>query len=262
MLTSVGQPQVPTTSTSNSRRYILARQICLWFCRDFISFNEVSKPGIRDFCLWAGIIKPNEELPDRKTLAGSALNDIYTSLYNFVHKFAQSKLPNMIPIAFDFWSDNVKRIAYITYWIHWINSSWEMQRMCLKIAHFPHPHTGELISEAFDRLTEEYNLRNKKFLAVTDNGKNLIKACRLLRMEREPCMCHNIHLLISVDLIKNHPGLQPIRDLIVRMKKINKAIVYKYDDLKKMNDDDYNSRLYNVLSSLENISKVFILIKI
>lgn len=102
MLTSIGQPEVPTTSTSTSRRYILARQICLWFCRDFIPYNEVSKPGIRDFCLWAGVINSNEELPERKTLAGPPLNDIYTSLYNFVHKFVESKLPKTIPIAFDF----------------------------------------------------------------------------------------------------------------------------------------------------------------
>lgn len=257
MLLSVASSSPASTQSSSNRidkdRYILARQMCLWFCRDLIPFYEANKVGIHDFFVWAGIIKADENVPDRKTLANAALNDIYTALLKLIHKYVESAVPNMFSISFDFWTDNVKRVSYITYWIHWMSPEFKMEKMCLRVVSFPHPHNGELIKQAFNQLMADFKLTEKRRLAVTDNGSNLIKACKLLELEREPCICHNLHLLVSVDLIKNHPCMQPIRDLIVRMKTIYKKLVYKYEQLKKMNDDDYNRRLYDVISSLENI---------
>lgn len=71
MLVSIGSSSSTESSTNriDKSRYILARQMCLWFCRDLISFYEANKDGIRDFFVWAGIIKADENVPDRKTLA-------------------------------------------------------------------------------------------------------------------------------------------------------------------------------------------------
>lgn len=130
MLVSIGSSSSTESSTNriDKSRYILARQMCLWFCRDLISFYEANKDGIRDFFVWAGIIKADENVPDRKTLANAALNDIYTALLKLIHKYVESAVPNMFSTSFDFWTDNVKRVSYITYWIHWMSSEFKMEK--------------------------------------------------------------------------------------------------------------------------------------
>lgn len=237
------------------RRYILARQMCLWFCRDLISFNEANKVGIHDFCLWSSIIKVGEKLPDRTTLAETALNDIYSSLLAYIKRFVESNLPKTLPISMDFWTDNVKRVSYINYWIHWIDSAFEMHKICLGLKRFPHPHKGKIIASEFTQVMKNFKLENKKFIGVTDSGGNIKLACNILNIEREPCLCHNFHLLVATDLIQKHRALQPIRDLIRRMKEINKALVYRYEDLKSISDKEYNKRLYHIVSSVKDISK-------
>lgn len=167
----------------------------------------------------------------------------------------KTKLPKTLPMSMDFWTDNVKRISYINYWIHWIDDAYVMQKLCLGLKRFPHPHEGKLIALEFNRVMESYNLGNKTFLPVTDNGSDLKSACKILQLEREPCLCHNLHLFVATDLITGFVPLQPIRDLIHRMKDINRALIYRHEQLKKINDDEYNKRLYHLVSSVKDISK-------
>lgn len=94
---SVSVVHPSTTET----RFILARQICLLFCRDLIQFNAISKEGIHDFSVYAGLIKLNEKLPDRTTIADTALNDIYNALKAYIKKFVKSTLPPTITNSMD-----------------------------------------------------------------------------------------------------------------------------------------------------------------
>lgn len=232
MLQKVGTEAAVISHPLTDKRFILARQMCLWFCRDLLAFNTANKDGIHDFFLYAGLIKKNENLPDRTTLADTALNDVYYGLMSYIMKFVQS-LPNTLAISMDFWTDNVKRVSYINYWIHWIDRNFTMQKLCLGLKRFPHPHTGELIAVAYNKVMKDFKLDHKTFVSVTDSGANVTKATRILKLEREACLCHNLHLLVATDLIKDHPELQPIRDLTVKMKKIKKALIYKAEELKK-----------------------------
>lgn len=201
----------------------------------------------------------NEKLPDRTTIADTALNDVNNALKAYIYNFVESNVPKTITTSMVFWSDNVKRISYINYWIFWINDSWEMQKLCLGLKRFPHPHTGQLLADAFNKIKDEYKLNNKRIIAVTDSGGNVKLGCRILGLEREACQCHNLHLLVANDLIQKHPELQPVRDLIKKMKDIKKTLIYKYEDLKRIRDDEYNKRLYHLISSLQNISMSFAL---
>lgn len=98
-------------------------------------------------------------------------------------------------------------------------------------------------------------MQNKRFLSVTYSGGNVKKGCRILGLEREACLCHNLHLLVAHDLIEKHRALQPVRDLIARMKQVKKAILFRYEELKKINDDEHNKRLFHLVSTLQNICK-------
>lgn len=139
----------------------------------------------------------------------------------------------------------MKRISFINYWIHWIDSDFKIQKLCLGVTRFPHPHNAKLITSNFKCKMSEYKLDSKTFVA----------SCRLLKLEREPCLGHNFHLLVATDLIQNNAALQPVRDLIKRMKEIYKDLVFKYENLKKIYDEEYNRRLHSIISTVQNICK-------
>ena len=241
------------------KRYLLARQMCLWFCRDLVPFNNSNKNGMNDFFRWAKVINESESLPNSTTLSRDALNDIYSVVYKKAQDFVKLSLPNVLGVSFDFWSDNVKRLSYINYTINWIDSDFKMQNISLKTECFPHPHTAKDIANSFSKLKTEFGLNDKTFHVTTDNGSNVKKACKLLGVEWDSCMGHDIHLLVAVDLLQ-HKDMENFRTLKKKLKCINKALIYKYEELKKLQDEIYNQTLFRILSELENICK-YIFIK-
>lgn len=238
----------------HDKRYLLARQLCLWFCRDLVSFQNTKKPGMNEFFRWAKIINQDETLPDSSTLAGTALNDVYSVVHQKVKLILKSNLPNVLGLSFDFWSDNVRRLSYISYKIYWIDSEFQMQSVCLKTAYFPHPHTGEEIAKDFEMVKKEFELTDKIIRACTDNGSNVKLGCKILGLDWNSCLGHDISLLVSTDLLK-HEEMESIRELQKKMKAINKKLLFKYEDLRKIHDVEYNKTLYGVLNELENICK-------
>lgn len=193
-------------------------------------------------------------LPDSSTLAGSALNDVHSVVYQKVQSFLKSELPKVLGLSFDFWSDNVRRLSYINYRINWVDSEYQMQSLCLKTAYFPHPHSGEEIAKDFEKIKKEFGLEDKIFRACTDNGSNVKLGCQILGLNWDSCLRHDISLLVSTDLLK-HNDMEAIRVLQAKMKQINKKLMFRYDELKKIQDDEYNRTLYRILTELHNICK-------
>ncbi|KAJ6639275.1 E3 SUMO-protein ligase ZBED1, partial [Pseudolycoriella hygida] len=223
------------------KRYLLARQLCLCFCRDLIPFSNSNKDGMNDFFRWAKVINQDENLPDRKSLANAALNDIYSVVYVKVQEIVRaSHVPNVLNVSFDFWSDN-------------IDPDFVMQNVCLKTEYFPHPHTGEEIAKAFEDVKSEFGLKDKKFRGCTDNGSNVKKASEILDFDWDSCLAHDLNLLVATNLLE-HDDMEEVRSLIHKMKQINKTLMFRYEDMKKMHDDEYNKTLHRILSELENIS--------
>jgi hypothetical protein len=50
-----------------------------------------------------------------------------------------------------------------------------------------------------DTLTE-FGLKKDRMSIVSDNGCNIVAACRVAKVERLPCTAHNLHLLLTADL--------------------------------------------------------------
>lgn len=242
------------TVPKKDQRYLLARQLCLWFCRDLIAFNNSNKAGLNDFCRCSKIIKFDESLPDKSTLAGSALNDIHAVVNEKVQIVLKSSLPNVLGVSFDFWSDIVRRLSYINYWIYWIDDQFQMKSLCLKTSYFPHPHTGEQIAAHFEKVKVEFGLTSKIFRACTDNGSNVKLACQILGLDWDSCLGHDISLLVSTDLLE-HKDMGEIQQLQTKMRKINNSLVFKYEELRKIHDEEHNTTLYRIFSELENICK-------
>jgi hypothetical protein len=72
--------------------------------------------------------------------------------------------------------------------------------------------------------TTEFGLESKKIIFVTDNGSNIVKACRLAGVERMGCIAHGAHNLITVDGMSKSSSLTRI---VNDVKGIVHVFVYK-----------------------------------
>lgn len=74
----------PTSSSSSStlakatdEKFVLARRLIIWFCRDLLPFSTVENKGFRDFY---SSLKFHVPLPTRPNVSNNALDDIYNVL--------------------------------------------------------------------------------------------------------------------------------------------------------------------------------------
>ena len=59
---------------------------------------------------------------------------------------------------------------------------------------------------------------------ITDQGSNIVKACRLIGSERYGCIAHGLHNLIAVEGVQKGPDVQTI---ICKAKDIIKTFTFK-----------------------------------
>lgn len=245
----------PTLKTKEDReRFLFFRYLVVWICRDLLPFSTVCADGFTYF--WNKFIpKKHLSLPSRTTIACQALNDAYDVIKRQLLHFLEKTPANGV-ITFDSWTDSHKRIGYITFTYHFINDEWKMHSTVLKTTYFEHPHTAVNIRTHITRLLDEYHLQDKNIIFVTDGGGNVKAACKLLKKKRLNCVAHQLNRLIQYDLMdKNKFRIEPIITLIEKLRKIQRALIYKYEQLKNIYERDKHEQIFLMLEQLEVIEE-------
>lgn len=238
-------------TSCNSKQFLLARNIALWFARDNLPFNTVSKEGFENFCRAYKIISNEETLPCPETISGRALEDIYLQIKMKVKNLCE-EIKHCINISFDAWTDNCKRISYITITAHFIDNEWRLNSLVLGTPMFPHPHTGINTKEAVDEILIEFKLNGLKRICTTDRGANMLKAVREMEDSvQNTCAGHGCHNLLTTDILKS----EWITNLISRMKTIYKHLIFKYHDLKLEIQEEKEQNFLKLINDLESIGK-------
>lgn len=113
-------------------------------------------------------------------------------------------------------------------------------------------HTAENIRDQFIATRKEYGLDGKKIVYVTDAAANMKKAVRLLGLKHVTCIAHATNLLIQKDLMKN-PLMQPIRDILAKIRKTQKKLIYKHSELKNLSEADQQNKLLLLINEISDI---------
>lgn len=233
-------------------QYVFIRQLVVWICRDLLPYNTVCRPGFQEF--WGQNSTGNMKLPSRTTISFKALDDVYTCVKNKLIERLEAA-PDHGTMTTDMWTDKFKKTSYITYTYHYMSNSWQMQSVVLEVAKFEHPHTGKRIEQNFKNLLSEFHLTAKSITVVTDGESSIAKACRDLKLNRLHCIAHCIHLLLCKDLLKN-----AISDCIVKLldklRKINTALIYRHEELKKYYDEQQQKQLFNAVTEFAEAEEI------
>lgn len=155
-------------------------------------------------------------------------------------------------VTSDAWTDNFKHLGYNTYTHHYINDRWELKHRVLKTSNMEGRHTAERIRDEFEITMKEFGISDKKTVIVTDNAANMKKAARLLNKKHFPCVAHKMNLLIQKDLM-GAPDMQPLRDLVAKIRKIQKKLIYRHSQLKEIEENDKQTKLLLLIEQMSEI---------
>lgn len=157
-------------------------------------------------------------------------------------------------ITSDAWTDNNVHLSYTTYTHHYINDNWELKHRVLKTGLCEGKHTSENIRDSFDETKHEFGLAGKKIVCVTDSAANMKKAVRLLGLKHVPCIAHMANLLIQQDLMTNEK-IQPLRDILTKIRKAQRKLIYKYGELKKIHEMDQQNKISLFINEMSEIEE-------
>lgn len=216
-------PSETVSLTAKDNKSLFIRRLSLMCCRDLNPFSIVDKPGFRSFLLQTGVVKDFNDIPDRSSVSRGGLDSVYDSTLQAVMQVIQTS-PHVVSMTTDMWTDNYKRRSYITFTLHFCNDDFALKSVMLKTVVFTCQHTGENIKEEMMKTAAEFGLDSKKIIYVTDNGSNVVKACKLAGVERLGCIAHGVHNLITIDGISKTKLLQRI---VSDVKDIVHTFVYK-----------------------------------
>lgn len=128
--------------------------------------------------------------------------------------------------------------------------------MVLKTGSFPPPHTAVNLKMYFDSIISQFGLQNKKIKVITDGGNNMVAFVKLTKLKRFPCLAHKINRLIQHDLMEsNEFEVQPLKDLVKKMRKIQEKLHYQVHELAKIERSDKQKQLQLIID-FEDLSEV------
>lgn len=158
-------------------------------------------------------------------------------------------------IGFDMWTDGYRRIAYITYTFHSVTVDWKLHSRILKTAMFEHPHTAYRIEENFNEMIKEYELQNKEIISVVDGGANVNLTVDNLGFVKIKCIAHSINRLIQHDLLQKGEGIDDVKNLILKLRKIQKNLLFSYGELTKIANVERQKQIFEMLEHLTSIEE-------
>ncbi|XP_031639538.1 zinc finger BED domain-containing protein DAYSLEEPER-like [Contarinia nasturtii] len=244
------QKKKEVTKGQLGEKFIFARRLLVWFCRDLLPFNVVSKPGFLDF--FKSLNRKGDDIPSRTTISNMALDDMFSILKKKLISNLKETQDHCC-ISFDMWTDNYRRISYITYTCHYITSEWKLQSRVLKTSMFEHPHTCSRIAENFHSMISEYAIEQKEIIAITDEASNVIGAVDQMGLKRIPCIAHKINRLIQYDLLIKGQDIDEVTEVIRKVRRIQKALLFSYGALIKIAKGERQRQVLELLEEITNI---------
>ena len=126
-------------------------------------------------------------------------------LYSKVHETVVNELQSAKFFSYttDMWSSE-GLLPYMSYTVHFVNSSWEYTSRNLETCFLPVDHTGANIADAIRSTHEAWNLPMDKLVCMTtDNGANIIKASEefYAGVSRKKIQCTSVYCINCVFVV-------------------------------------------------------------
>lgn len=148
------------------------------------------------------------------------------------------------------WTDNYRRISYMTYTCHYITDKWKLQSRVLNTSMFEHPHTSRRIEENFKSMIADYCLQEKEIISIVDGAANVNRTVDDMGLIKIKCIAHAINRLIQFDLLEKGQGIEELTEVLTRLRRIQKALLYRYGELTKIAKGERQKQIFDMLEEI------------
>ena len=112
---------------------------------------------------------------------------------------------------------------------HFVTANYKAESILLHAEFLPHPHSGERIRQKVEAALDEFDLRTRCKVLVSDQGSNILNfANNWESAQAVSCDAHALHNLITVDTLTKHAVTT---NLIKKCKKIIKTLYWRGESL-------------------------------
>jgi hypothetical protein len=175
-------------------------------------------------------IEPSYVVPHPTTFTRTYIPEAYQEMKSLVIKKLEDSIH--LTMSTDLWTDNFRKIPYITIVAHFTSSEWKCERFALLTRAFLNEHTGENIKRDLQSAVDEFNIKINANIPtiVSDQGSNVLLASKLMRWYQINCAAHVFNLVIVADGFKKIPAVMRMmkkcqdRALFLQFKSVQVSV--------------------------------------
>lgn len=186
------QPRIEETLSTlppNSERgKRITQAVSAFIAKDLRPYSVVENIGFRHLLK---TLEPRYKLPSRSHFTEKTIPALYRETKAQVMD-SMSKA-SRVAITCDSWT-SVATDSYLTVTAHYISEDWEILSHVLQTRAVYESHTGAHLAELLFNVVEEWQLKDKAVVLVTDNASNMIVAAQVAKFAHVRCFAHTLNL--------------------------------------------------------------------
>ena len=173
-----GQPSImeivesgKTFNPQSPQALEINRTIAYFIAKDAQPFTTVERPECKALI---AKLSPRYVIPSRKHFVEHEIPQLYREVKeNIVQRLQEAEF---FAVTTDLWTSNSNN-PFMSFTVHFIDSNWDFQSLCLDTVSLFEDHTGQNIADAFEEVLGNWNLCSSRLVTTTtDNGTNYVAA--------------------------------------------------------------------------------------
>jgi hypothetical protein len=160
-------------------------------------------------------LDPAFKIPNVK-LIKQTIHSAYNHTLPLIQRFIEENAIS-VSLTTDMWTGR-NRQGFLGVTCSFLDKNFDIHEIILTIEHIRYPHTAQNISDALFVILDEWGLREKTNVIVTDNGANMKRAIKEMNeitsnIKWQPCVAHTLQLVVG-------KGLNSVKLLVLRAKRL------------------------------------------
>ncbi|XP_073470722.1 zinc finger BED domain-containing protein 4-like [Aquarana catesbeiana] len=189
------------------RQSKLDEQLVKMIALDLQPFSVVDDKGFRSF---VKALDPSYVLPNRKTLSGSLLPQLYDSIK--AELMVKVSNASAVCLTTDCWTSRTTT-SFMAVTCHYIDDNFKLSSSLLDCFSFTERHTADNLSVELSKICEEWGITNRIVACISDNASNIKAAIRNVGWKYLACFAHTLNLIVR-------ESLKSIQETVTKVKNI------------------------------------------
>lgn len=180
--------QVAKLPPNSEKAKRITRSVAGFIAKDLRPYSVVENQGFRTMLQ---VLEPRYTLPLRRYFSETAVPALYSECKD--HILESLSNTDRVAITCDAWT-SITTESYVTITAHYITDEWKLAACVLQTRAMSESHTGANIAELLHNVSDEWKIRNKDLVLVSDNASNMAVAAQLGKFSHVRCYAHTLNL--------------------------------------------------------------------